>query len=507
MLLYDGPPSSRASGKAVPRQNRVLTPSVASSRGTHNHTRTAGVADLASIIMPTLTSERCASAASKSTRPAARSTSAPAKLPPSDDEDGRVDEDDNHTLRLFKHTPLPTTVDDDISAEDASSSSHITSAATNGRRRDPSSSVDDNADTQLQPTIRLTPADYDTLKSLYNTITTTATQLQQAVHAHLARLPSLPSTAAGNSLYELKNRLLLQYIERMVRVIRVRVSGASIADEPAVDEMNEIRVTLERIRPIERRIKYSVDKLLTAPDASATSAAGGASADPLQYRPNPLDLLPATASTSTTAPATSATRKQPSQVVANVSPPTSPTASGVYQAPHHVPTLPTEVRGRQPRVSAARLRSLHADMSDQPEERLVEGGGYGEMGEVSEDEEERREYEERMMVRLVETKADKKRKREREHRRALDNVDEYDELRQFVERRERDDRGGTGEGREGGSNRRAGGRAGTGGGGESSVDELFNGVERGEGPRKRARAGGKKGKTGKGAKGRGGKRR
>ena len=447
--------------------------------------------------MHLMKTERRSTSAAKS-KAAARPKSTPVKHPPTIDNHDSAEEEDDQTLRLFKHTPLPTTVDDDNDANDPLT----TTAAANGQQHDQRDNSDNEANnTASKPAIHLTPADYNTLTSLYTTITTVATQLQQAVHTHLTQLPNLPSTEAGNSLYELKNRLLLQYLVRMVHVIRLRVSGASIAKEESVDEMNEIRVILERIRPVEKRIKYSIDKLLAAPAASTTGKA--ASTDPLQYRPNPLDLLPATASTSTTAAASVARRAASKTAAADVSPPGSPTASGLYQAPHHVPTLPTDARGRQPRVSAARLRSLLGEMGDRPEERLVEGGGYGEMGEASEEEEEKREYEERMMVRLVETKADKKRKRDREHRKGLDNMDEFDELRRFVERTERTDRDDRGEGRESGE-RRAGGRAIE---GRSSVDELFNGVERGEGPRKRARAGGKKGKTGKGTKGRGGKRR
>ena len=457
--------------------------------------------------------ERRSLTISKTSKLSARSTSTPLQpSPAANDDHGSADDDDNHTLRLFKHTPLPTSIDDDTTTNTNPPATH-TSTATNNSRRDQSGGLNDRTDAPSQPTVKLTAADYDTLKSIYTTIATTATQLTKTVRAHLTALPSLPSTTAGNSLYELKNRLLLQYIVRMVHIIRLRVSGASIANEPSVDEMNEIRVILERIRPIEKRIKYSIDKLLAAPTATSSSSGAATSTDPLQYRPNPLDLLPATASTASTAH-TATARKQPYKAAAavGVSPPSSPAASSVYQAPHHVPTLPIDSRSsRQPRVSAARLRSLSAEVGDRPEERLVEGGGYGEMGEASEEEEERREYEERMMVRLVETKVDKKRKRDREQRKGLDGIDEYDELRQFVERRERGDRGGeTSEVRDGGE-RRASGKgaaaAAAAGGGRSSVDELFNGVERGEGPRKRAKQGSKKGKAGKGGKGRGGKRR
>ena len=434
--------------------------------------------------MPVLKSEQRASASAKTARKrtavktpaAAVNSSAPG------------DEDDGHSLRLFKHTPLPTTFDDDTTALNPTPNKLTTASSAHDA---------DETEHSSEPAYQLTPADLNQLTSLYTAVRTTASSLHHAVRAYITSLPQQPSTAAGNSLYELKNKLLLAYLLRLVHVVRLRVSGQSIAEEPSVDEMNEIRVVLERIRPIEKRIKYSVDKLLAAP---ADASAAASKHDPLQYRPNPLDLLPVSGS----AASASAPRKQPRMREAALSPPASPSASGVYQAPHHVPVLPSEARSgvRQPRVSAGRLRSLYAEVGDRPEERLVEGGGHGELGEASDEEEERREYEERMMVRLVDTKADKRRKRDREQRKALDNMDEYDELRQFVERRERTDRPDpTGEAR------RAGAREGGSGREKSSVDELFNGVERGEGPRKRAKTGGKKGKAGKGPKGRGGSKR
>ena len=468
--------------------------------------------------MPVLRAERRLSAASKSRLSAARSKS----TPPIDQHraneqiDDGVDEDDNETLLLFKHTPLPSNIDDDNNDNNDNTATTSQSTTTTTSSAAIQSSYHK---TKSQPTaVQLSSTDYEKLKLLYRTITTTASQLTQSIHSHRTALPSQPPTAAGNSLYELKNRLLLQYVLRMVHVIRLRVSGVSIADEASVDEMNEIRVILERIRPMEKKIKYAIDKLLAAP---AVPPSASASTDPLHYRPNPLDLLPPTTAV-TTNTTTARKKSRPAAAASAVvqSPPTSPTASALYQAPHHVPMLPTDTaRGRkQPRVSSARLRSLYGELGDAPEERLVEGGGYGEMGEVSDAEEEKREYEERMMVRLVETKEDKKRKRDRERRKGLDNMDEYDELRQFVANRERVDRGddqpggGGRNGGGGGGERRGagGGRVADGAGGSrSSVDELFNGVERGEGPRKRAKTGGgsKRGKSSRGGKGRGGKRR
>ena len=357
----------------------------------------------------------------------------------------------------------------------------------------------------------LTAADYAEMSAVHRTIAECASQLLPQVSAVLRSLSSAPSASAGNSLYELKNHLMLQYLMRLLHVMRRRVQGQSIAAEESVDELCELRIVLERMRPIEKRIRYATDRLLSQAAAQAANSSGVTQqqqeTDPRAFRPNPLDLLPASAVPDAASASAMSTAAPPSPTL-DLSPslPSSAAPDGVYRPPHHISTLPTgAASGRAARVrsklsSSSFIRSLVSSMSDAPEELRQEGAGVGEMNEPSAEDEQRREYEERMMVRLVDTREDKRRRRQRERQTGLQDVDDYDDLREFIEGPQEEQRG---------KRRRTGQQD-----AEAAVDDLFDGVERGPGGKRsrgktRTPAGGGRGSSGAGSrrKGRGGKKR
>ena len=354
------------------------------------------------------------------------------------------------------------------------------------------------------------------MSTVYSTIASTATTLHTSLTPFLSSISSAPPSSSGHSLYDVKVQSMLHYLVRLLHVIRCKVAGESIDTEPSVDEMTELRIVLERIRPLEKSIAYSVDRLLATAANSADSAKGATprkSVDPLAYRPNPLELL-----TSSTEPSSSAASAASTHVRSQLqtSPPTSPNAgpsspppSALYRPPHHNPTAMESTRGagRLSARSSRLMQTLSAELSNAPEEIRHEGVGYGEMNERAASDDERVEYEERMMVRLIDTKQDKRKRKERERRKALEDVDDYDDLRRFVDRSSRSSRLSAEPPIDGGrEGKRQRGRR---GGDEEAADDLFDGVDRGAGPRKRGKfsaKGDKGGKSGK-KKGKGGGRR
>ncbi|XP_020597361.1 neuroguidin-B [Phalaenopsis equestris] len=105
-------------------------------------------------------------------------------------------------------------------------------------------------------------------------------------------------TAEGMSYLEAKHLLLLNYCQSIVYYILRKAKGLPIEGHPVVRSLVEIRLFLEKIRPIDKKLDYQIQKLTRA-------AAGGTAAektlqeqskvesqeeDPLRYRPNP-DLL------------------------------------------------------------------------------------------------------------------------------------------------------------------------------------------------------------------------
>jgi len=92
------------------------------------------------------------------------------------------------------------------------------------------------------------------------------------------------STDKGLSFLEVKNHLLLQYLIGICGVSLNKTFGESIQDLPYINQLIELRTVLEKIRPIDNKLKYQIDKLIR----SANS--GTVEADPLRHRANPDNL-------------------------------------------------------------------------------------------------------------------------------------------------------------------------------------------------------------------------
>jgi len=105
-------------------------------------------------------------------------------------------------------------------------------------------------------------------------------------------------TANGIGYLEAKNHLLLGYCQDIVYYLLRKAKGLSVDGHPVVRSLVEIRLFLEKIRPIDKKAEYQIQKLTNAADgATAREKAGTAEAkgkgehsdeeDLLRYRPNP----------------------------------------------------------------------------------------------------------------------------------------------------------------------------------------------------------------------------
>ncbi|KAG5245774.1 leucine zipper factor-related family protein [Salix suchowensis] len=105
-------------------------------------------------------------------------------------------------------------------------------------------------------------------------------------------------TAEGISYLEAKHLLLLSYCQSLVFYLLRKAKGFSIERHPVVRSLVEIRLFLEKIRLIDKKLEYQIQKL-TRDAGSARdqvdvsenkSKASEKLEDKLKYRPNP-DLL------------------------------------------------------------------------------------------------------------------------------------------------------------------------------------------------------------------------
>ena len=88
-------------------------------------------------------------------------------------------------------------------------------------------------------------------------------------------------TKAGLSFLELKNHVMLDYLSNLTYVMLKKCSGKSINGEEAIERICEDRTVLEKMKPIEKKLKYQIDKALKAAESGQLS-----SDDPLNFRPN-----------------------------------------------------------------------------------------------------------------------------------------------------------------------------------------------------------------------------
>mmetsp|Transcript_9612 Transcript_9612/g.18052 ORF Transcript_9612/g.18052 Transcript_9612/m.18052 type:complete len:439 (-) Transcript_9612:31-1347(-) len=111
----------------------------------------------------------------------------------------------------------------------------------------------------------------------------------------------------GLDFLETKNSLLLSYLIDLTQYVKLNLSkGKDEAKmESCTKRLREMKIILEKIRPLEKKMRYQIDKLLALSASSADFASGslnditgdddvdlsGKNADPLAFRPNPESLL------------------------------------------------------------------------------------------------------------------------------------------------------------------------------------------------------------------------
>uniref|UniRef100_A0A673CM73 Neuroguidin, EIF4E binding protein n=1 Tax=Sphaeramia orbicularis TaxID=375764 RepID=A0A673CM73_9TELE len=208
-------------------------------------------------------------------------------------------------------------------------------------------------------------------------------------------------TSKGLSFLDLRYHLLLFYLQDLTHLISVKTEGGPIKDDEALNRLVTVRTVLEKMRPLDHKLKYQIDKLVR------TAVTGSlAENDPLQLRPNPGNLLSKLNESESDDDTEAATEKK-----------TSHSTSRKYVPPKIAPvhydgdvTEADRKKAQAERQRRAALRSsviqeLRQQYSDAPEEIRDRRDFQSER--ESRDELHRRNYEESMMVRLNVTKSQK----------------------------------------------------------------------------------------------------
>ncbi|XP_065075848.1 neuroguidin [Ochlerotatus camptorhynchus] len=233
------------------------------------------------------------------------------------------------------------------------------------------------------------------------------------------------STEYGLNFLEIKYHMLLNYLINLTYVVLRKCSGHKIEKDPSIDRLIEIRTVLEKIRPIDYKLRYQIDKLVKTAVTGASVAD-----DPTSFKANPANLMSQLPESAGADDADSGDESDDSAKVmlklrkakaaksaaAKAEPSSS---SDVYVPPKHMAVQYSDEsksdRARK-QMEWARKRALGSSMIQELKEEYLDtpveiSSSSRAMQKMSRKEREREEYEEKYLMRLPMTKADKHRSR------------------------------------------------------------------------------------------------
>lgn len=271
-------------------------------------------------------------------------------------------------------------------------------------------------------------ADSQVVCSILDEMTSSMASVRESMQSLNQKLKSADDIDMkdGISLLSLKNHLLLSYLQSLVLLSARRATGDSLTERtPAnspfstvdreargsgagdlVDSMIEGRVVLEKIKVLESRMRYQIEKLVRV--AEEVPSGKDVAEDPLAFRPNPQNLVDNEQDSDEDRDARS-----------DVEDP-----DGIYHPPKLAPMPYTEAaadkRSKRQPVPKALSTLLHQD----PSRPHIEGtSGLGSMPSLASDRAREiqriKDFEEENFTRLVMKKKDARRRRKDEEDLAL----------------------------------------------------------------------------------------
>jgi len=215
----------------------------------------------------------------------------------------------------------------------------------------------------------------------------------------------------GLSFLEMKLHLVLDYLINMTYTMILKVNGKSLDDQPCIQRLIEIRTVLEKIRPINKKLSYQIDKLIKMVLSSTDDHS-----NPLSFKPNLENLMNKDEDEDQ-----SEEEKEEKQ---NVYVPPRVTAVP-YEEENKTKQERKMEKARQRSLNSALLQDLRAEYSEAPEE-IRSGWGGNMRAKFQKREDEKQKFEEDNFRRLMVTKKDKIMKRKLDD---LDTVVKIDSFR------------------------------------------------------------------------------
>lgn len=213
------------------------------------------------------------------------------------------------------------------------------------------------------------------------------------------------TTDSGLSFLEMKYHMLLSYLINLTYVVLRKCSGERIEADPAIDRLVEIRTVLEKIRPVDTKLKYQIDKLVKGAVTVTRS-----SDDPALFRPRP-DRLVGKAESDHSEDSAESDREEDAEEETKTQVYVPPKLAAVHYDGDetHVEKEKRQAdRQRKRALNSSVIRELRDEFLDTPTE--ITSGIKGHRS-ISKYQREKNEYEENYLTRLPITKAERHRQR------------------------------------------------------------------------------------------------
>ncbi|KAJ2623866.1 hypothetical protein H4R22_005092 [Coemansia sp. RSA 1290] len=194
------------------------------------------------------------------------------------------------------------------------------------------------------------------------------------------------NTTSGLSFLEVKHHTMLSYLSNLSFLALLKLHGRKLQGHEIIKSLIEDRTVLEKMKPLEQRLKYQIDKLLqTAITSEATQEQLGTTDDPEKAPVSDDRAKLAAAMLSEDALADpSAFKPNPSQLAKDIREEDQiAMESGVYRAPKQTPVhyednavdqREREEQRLMERASRSRLvQDLMAEYDDRPEKSTASG--------------------------------------------------------------------------------------------------------------------------------------
>ncbi|GAM19762.1 hypothetical protein SAMD00019534_029370 [Acytostelium subglobosum LB1] len=232
----------------------------------------------------------------------------------------------------------------------------------------------------------------------------------------------LPTTK-GVSFLETKYHLLLSYCLNITYFLMLKASGASIKDHPVIDQLVKIRVILEKVKPLDNKLQYQIEKILKTATLGVVSASKD---DPMRFKPNLKDMSH-----------DDDEMDEESRLMQQ---------AGLYQAPQsaaeryeeeesiEIRKKNRELKKKERAIKSSMARDIEEMFGDAPDQLDDYVDDPNRMED--DDAKEIREYEENNFVRLTQTKKDKKIQKKKRLSDGLNDLADFNDLSGLLETEE-----------------------------------------------------------------------